>query len=48
MKDEKVAATITVDGAWMNVVERKLASPPELVHQVFDKMPKADGFEWLV
>jgi acyl-CoA thioester hydrolase len=48
MKDEKVAATITVDGAWMNVVERKLASPPELVHQVFDKMPKAEGFEWLV
>lgn len=41
-----VAAIITVDGAWMNVVERKLMSPPEKVFEVFDKMPKAELFEW--
>jgi acyl-CoA thioester hydrolase len=38
---------ITVDGAWMNLVQRKLMSPPETVHGVFEQMPKAEGFEWL-
>jgi acyl-CoA thioester hydrolase len=42
-----LAAVLTVDGAWLNVVERKLASPPEDVHKVFDQMPKSDTFEWL-
>jgi acyl-CoA thioester hydrolase len=41
-----LAATITIDGAWMNTVARKLATPPEQVAQVFDQMPRADGFEW--
>jgi hypothetical protein len=31
----------------MNVKERKLMSPPEKVIEVFDKMPKGEGFEWL-
>lgn len=42
-----VCAVLTVDGAWMDVVKRKLASPPEKVYDVFDKMPKAKNFEWL-
>jgi acyl-CoA thioester hydrolase len=47
-KNESVlSAVLTVDGAWMNVVERKLASPPEKVFEVFDKMPKDEKFEWL-
>jgi hypothetical protein len=29
-----------VDGAWMNLVHRKLASPPEMVWEVFSKMPR--------
>ncbi|MES2880909.1 MAG: thioesterase family protein, partial [Bacteroidota bacterium] len=32
-----VCAVLTVDGAWMNIRERKLASPPEKVHEVFEK-----------
>jgi len=37
---------LTVDGAWIDAVKRKLATPPEKVHEVFEKMPRADGFEW--
>ena len=45
--DGTLCAVLTVDGAWMDVVKRKLASPPEKVHEVFGKMPKGDGFEWV-
>lgn len=47
-KNETVlAAVLSVDGAWLNVVERKLASPPAQVYDVFNQMPKAEHFEWL-
>ncbi|MBD0332160.1 MAG: thioesterase family protein [Chitinophagaceae bacterium] len=42
-----ICAVLTVDGAWLNTVQRKLASPPQQVHHVLDQMPKADTFEWL-
>ncbi len=45
---DALAAVLSVDGAWLNVVERKLASPPVQVFEVFNQMPKAEGFEWLV
>lgn len=45
--DGILCAVLTVDGAWMNVVARKLTSPPAFVHDVLDKMPKAENFEWL-
>jgi acyl-CoA thioester hydrolase len=41
-----LSAVITVDGAWMNVRERKLATPPEQVHHVFSQMPLGEDFEW--
>jgi Predicted thioesterase len=44
--DGQLAAQLTVDGAWINIVQRKLATPPEKVVEVFDQMPKAEGFEW--
>lgn len=43
---DTLAAVLTVDGAWLNVVERKLATPPQEVFDVFDKMPRAEEFEW--
>jgi acyl-CoA thioester hydrolase len=47
-KNENIlAAVLTVDGAWMDVNKRKLASPPEQVHHVFSAMPKTDTFQWL-
>lgn len=45
--DGTLCAVLTVDGAWMDVVRRKLSSPPEKVYEVFDKMPKPENFEWL-
>lgn len=41
-----VAAILTVDGAWLNTALRKLATPPETVHAVFNAMPKSERFEW--
>ena len=41
-----LCAVLTVDGAWMNVRQRKLMSPPEQVHEVFKKMPKDENFQW--
>lgn len=46
-ENNELAAILTVDGAWMDVVRRKLASPPEKVHEVFELMPRSESFEWL-
>jgi acyl-CoA thioester hydrolase len=43
---DTLAATLIVDGAWMDVNQRKLCTPPEHVHHIFESMPKAEGFEW--
>ena len=43
---DTLAAVITVDGAWMNTQRRRLATPPPLFAEVFDKIPRAEGFEW--
>lgn len=45
--DHQLAAVLTVDGAWMNVQQRKLTTPPEQVFAVFERMPRAQSFEWL-
>lgn len=45
--EEILSAIITVDGAWLDVVKRKLAVPPEEVHHLFINMPKAAEFTWL-
>jgi acyl-CoA thioester hydrolase len=40
------AAILTVDGAWMDVIKRKLATPGQEVVNVFSKMPLSDDFQW--
>jgi acyl-CoA thioester hydrolase len=48
IKEENIlCATLTVDGAWINITERKLTLPPELVQTVFSAMPKDENFEWI-
>ncbi|MBI2729317.1 MAG: thioesterase family protein [Sphingobacteriales bacterium] len=47
LNEHKVAAQITVDGAWMDTVNRKLATPPAAFIQSFDAIPKAHDFEWI-
>ena len=44
-KDNQICATITVDGAWMDIKLRKLASPtPQMAIDAMSKIPKSDNF----
>ena len=45
--DGTLAAIITIDGAWIDLVKRKLAVPGEFIRHVFEKFPKAADFEVL-
>jgi acyl-CoA thioester hydrolase len=44
---DTIAAVITVDGAWMDLVHRKMAVPPETFRAGFESMPKVADFEWM-
>ena len=47
IRDRQLAATITMDGAWIDMTKRKLARPNEFIQSVFVGFPKADTFEWI-
>ena len=42
-----LAATISLDGAWISTVLRKLAVPPTSLAEVFSIMPRSEDFAWL-
>ncbi|MBL0340290.1 MAG: thioesterase family protein [Bacteroidetes bacterium] len=42
--DGTLAAKLTVDGAWMDIVARKLKSPPKDLMHLFDKLEKSAEF----
>jgi len=47
-EDGKVAATIRVEGAWLDLHRRKLKAPPaDLLKIMKDKMPRSKDFKWL-
>ena len=46
--DDVVAAVITLDGAWLDTLKRKLTIPPAEVHETFGNMPRDVEFEWIV
>jgi acyl-CoA thioester hydrolase len=43
-KNETLAAIITIDGAWMDTVKRRLATPPEIFQRAFELIPKTENF----
>lgn len=43
--DGTLSAIINLDGAWIDIVKRKLAVPDLFTQQVFEDFPKAEGFE---
>ncbi len=43
--DGTIAAIINIDGAWMDLVKRKLTVPGPFIIDVFNKFPKAADFE---
>ena len=45
--NEVLAATLTLDLAWINTTERKLAIPTQEVITVIDSIPNHENFEWL-
>jgi acyl-CoA thioester hydrolase len=48
MKEGNVlAAIINVEGAWLDLEKRKLATPNDTIIQAFDQFPKTKDFEWL-
>lgn len=46
-QDGKLAATVTVDGAWMDLKLRRVTAPPKDLFGAFDKFPKTEDFVWL-
>jgi len=44
---DTVSAILTVDGAWIDTMKRKLTAPPAEAAYVFDQMPRAKNFQWL-
>ena len=44
---DTLCAILVLDGAWMNILERKLAAPPIEVKNAFDAMPRSKDFAWL-
>ena len=43
---DTLCAVLTIDGAWLNVIERKLYMPPSEVTDVFQQMPVDENFQW--
>lgn len=46
-EDGTLAAILTMDGAWIDIVRRKLAIPDEFVQKVFDNFPRGKEFQWM-
>ena len=48
IKNENVlAASLSLDMAWLNLSERKLAVPGEEIYTIIDGIPKDAAFKWL-
>ena len=46
--DDILAAIINIDGAWLDMVKRKLAVPNEFIQSIFESFPRSADFEWTV
>ncbi|GHN00107.1 hypothetical protein WSM22_15960 [Cytophagales bacterium WSM2-2] len=46
-EDKTIAAVINLDGAWIDMMKRKLAIPDESIQKIFDSFPKTENFEWI-
>lgn len=43
-----LAAIINIDGAWIDMVKRKLAVPNEFIQNIFESFPRSPDFDWMV
>ena len=47
-EDKTLCAIINLDGAWIDIVKRKLAVPDAFTQNVFNDFPKAKDFESII
>ena len=43
----KLAAILNMDGAWIDIVKRKLTIPDPYIQRIFEDFPKAVEFTWV-
>lgn len=43
-QDGTLSAIINIDGAWLNIIERKLATPTPFIQNIFNALPKASDY----
>jgi acyl-CoA thioester hydrolase len=46
-ENSTLAATVHVDGAWLDFSTRKLGKANETITRVFSEFPKSEDFQWL-
>ena len=46
-EDGTLAAIVNIDGAWIDLVKRKLAIPDPFIIHVFERFPKSEDFEFI-
>jgi acyl-CoA thioester hydrolase len=46
--DGTLAAILNVDGAWIDLVKRRLAVPNEFIRGIFEGFPKAEDFQLII
>ena len=46
--DGTLAAIITIDAAWIDLVKRKLAVPPQSIQATFESFPKSPEFQFII
>ena len=44
---DTVSAIITIDGAWIDTIQRKLTVPPPVAEKIFKEMPVDENFQWM-
>ena len=44
-EDGSVAAIVNIDGAWLDLIKRKLVVPNEMVQKIFASFPKTSDYE---
>lgn len=47
-EDGTIATILNVEGAWMDLVKRKLAAPNEFIRTIFEEYPKSDDFQLII
>ncbi len=41
------AASVTVDGAWLDLIKRKVAAPPQELNSLILRLPRSIDFDWI-